>query len=563
MASQKRILALNIGASQLTLAEFKVSAGKAPMLVQYGIKPLGIDPDSDLDPSGYIIAALRDVLKEKGIRPGPVSLSISGQAVFPRFVKLPPVAKDKVYAMVREEAEQNVPFPIDEIIWDYQLIGDASSGEQAAMIVAAKTENVANLVSCVQAAGLEPTVVDVAPLSLYNCARYNYPQIDGCAMVLDIGSRSTNLLFVEDGKVFYRSIPVAGNTITQEIAKALGIGFQEAEELKRKIGFVALGGNTASDDEQADRVSKVIRNVVTRLHAEVNRSINFYRSQQDGSSPSHVLLTGGTSITAYMDTFFREKLKVEVEYLNPFVSVEVGGRVSPEKVGEDFYQLGEVVGLALRASEQAPVQINLVPPTIIAKKAFQKRIPFFAVAGVALIGAAVALLLNGMSKQSLSEEKRGTLRKELSGFEKVQDQVEAEVKARDAVAKDLNTYRALVDQRSIALLRLDALRSSLLDGMWLTSVESVRDSDGVVVALNVTGRGFSDKLTAAEEKAARNGGRKTAVELFSDRLRATEAFLDDVRIVQEKFAEGLSDKVREFKLEIPLAESFQIRKAGK
>jgi type IV pilus assembly protein PilM len=563
VASQKRILALNIGASQLTLAEFKVSAGKAPMLVQYGIKPLGIDPDSDLDPSGYIIAALRDVLKEKGIRPGPVSLSISGQAVFPRFVKLPPVAKDKVYAMVREEAEQNVPFPIDEIIWDYQLIGDASSGEQAAMIVAAKTENVANLVSCVQAAGLEPTVVDVAPLSLYNCARYNYPQIDGCAMVLDIGSRSTNLLFVEDGKVFYRSIPVAGNTITQEIAKALGIGFQEAEELKRKIGFVALGGNTASDDEQADRVSKVIRNVVTRLHAEVNRSINFYRSQQDGSSPSHVLLTGGTSITAYMDTFFREKLKVEVEYLNPFVSVEVGGRVSPEKVGEDFYQLGEVVGLALRASEQAPVQINLVPPTIIAKKAFQKRIPFFAVAGVALIGAAVALLLNGMSKQSLSEEKRGTLRKELSGFEKVQDQVEAEVKARDAVAKDLNTYRALVDQRSIALLRLDALRSSLLDGMWLTSVESVRDSDGVVVALNVTGRGFSDKLTAAEEKAARNGGRKTAVELFSDRLRATEAFLDDVRIVQEKFAEGLSDKVREFKLEIPLAESFQIRKAGK
>jgi len=79
VASQKRILALNIGASQLTLAEFKVSAGKAPMLVQYGIKPLGIDPDSDIDPSGYIIAALRDLLKEKSIRPGPVSLSISGR----------------------------------------------------------------------------------------------------------------------------------------------------------------------------------------------------------------------------------------------------------------------------------------------------------------------------------------------------------------------------------------------------------------------------------------------------------------------------------------------------
>lgn len=563
MASQKRILALNIGASQLTLAEFKVSAGKAPMLVQYGIKPLGVDPDSNVDPSGYIIAALRDVLKEKGIRPGPVSLSISGQAVFPRFVKLPPVAKDKVYAMVREEAEQNVPFPIDEIIWDYQLIGDASTGEQAAMIVAAKTENVASLVSCVQAAGLEPTVVDVAPLSLYNCTQYNYPQMEGCAMVLDIGSRSTNLLFVEEGKVFYRSIPVAGNTITQEISKALGVGFQEADEIKRKIGFVALGGNTASDDEQADRVSKVIRNVVTRLHAEVNRSINFYRSQQDGSAPSHVFLTGGTSITAYMDTFFREKLKVEVEYLNPFVSVEVGGRVSPDKVGEDFYQLGEVVGLALRAAGEAPVQINLVPPTIIAKKAFQKRIPFFVVAGVALVGAAVALLLNGMAKQSLSEEKRNTLKKELSRFDKVQEQISAEVGARDAIAKDLDAYRSLIEQRPIALLRLDALRASLVDGMWLTAVESERDADGVVVGFRVTGRGFTDKLRIVEEKTARSGTRKTAVEIFRDHLCAKDAFGDNVRIVQEKDADGLAGKVREFKLEIPIAESFQIRKAGK
>ena len=563
MASQKRILALNIGASQLTLAESKVAAGKVPMLVQYGVKPLGIDPDSDIDPSGYIIAALRDVLKEKGIRPGPVALSISGQAVFPRFVKLPPVAKDKIYAMVREEAEQNVPFPIDEIIWDYQLIGDASSGEQAAMIVAAKTENVANLVSCVQAAGLEPTVVDVAPLSLYNCARYNYPQIDGCAMVLDIGARSTNLLFVEEGKVFYRSIPVAGNTITQEIAKALGIGFQAAEELKRKIGFVALGGNTASDDEQADRVSKVIRNVVTRLHAEVNRSINFYRGQQDGTSPSHVFLTGGSSITSYMDTFFREKLKVEVEYLNPFVTVEVGGRTTPEKVGEDFYQLGEVVGLALRASDEGLVQINLVPPTIIAKKAFQKRIPFFAVAGVALVGAAVAFLLNGTSRLSLSETKRDSLKKEVSRFEKVQQAVADEVKARDAVAKDLDAYCSLIEQRPVALFRLDALRSSLLDGMWLTSLESIRDADGVVVAFRVAGRGFSDKLAAAEERASRAGSRKTAVEIFSDYLRAKEAFSDDVRILQEKDADGFADKVREFKLEIPIAESFQIRKAGK
>ena len=223
------MLALNIGASQITLAEFKIASGQAPVLLQYGTAPLGMDPDTEADPSGFIIAALRDLAKAKGIHPAPLALTISGQSVFPRFVKLPAVSKEKMREMVRYEAEQNAPFPVDEIVWDYQLVGDTTEGEQNAMIVAARTENVISMTSCVAAAGFDPEIVDVAPLSLYNTLRFNYPELDGCTMALDIGSRSTNLVFVEEGKVFYRSIPVAGNTITQEIAKTLGVSFMEAE----------------------------------------------------------------------------------------------------------------------------------------------------------------------------------------------------------------------------------------------------------------------------------------------------------------------------------------------
>ena len=126
-------------------------------------------------------------------------------------------------------------------------------------------------------------------------------------MVLDIGARSTNLVFVEGAKIFTRSIPVAGNTITNEIARSLSVSVQEAERLKKEIGFVALGGTYAVvDDELSDKVSKVVRNVVTRLHSEVTRSINFYRSQQ-GIGAHAAAAHGRRPLTRHMDTFFREK----------------------------------------------------------------------------------------------------------------------------------------------------------------------------------------------------------------------------------------------------------------
>lgn len=562
MASN-RMLALNVGASQITLAEFKVVSGQAPVLLQYGTAPLGIDPDTDADPSGYVIAALKDLAKAKGIRPAPLAMTISGQSVFPRFVKLPAVSKDKLREMVRYEAEQNAPFPVDEIVWDYQLIGESSDGEQNAMIVAARTENVVSMTSCVAAAGFEPDLVDVAPLSLYNTLRFNYPDLEGCTMALDIGSRSTNLVFVEEGKVFYRSIPVAGNTITQEIAKTLGVSFAEAEKIKREHGFVALGGNYASEDELADRVSKVIRNVVTRLHAEVNRSINFYRSQQGGSVPSRVFLTGGSSIVAHMDTFFREKLKVDVDFLNPFVFVSIGGQVNADRVAEDFYELGEVVGLAIRKSHSSFVGINLMPPNLVEKKTFRKKIPYLGIASVALITASALFWYTGTQRAAFAEEEAEVAKKAMAKFKTPRAQLEKEQKAYADLVKDIDGYRELISKRGIVARRIADLKASLVDGMWLVSVQSKTDEDGFITALEITGRGFIDRLQKLENQDFQEKGKhRTAVEMFLGNLVAKPSFSDKVSIIQERDLTGLEGKVREFKLEVGIDEACRLRKAG-
>jgi Tfp pilus assembly PilM family ATPase len=144
-------------------------------------------------------------------------------------------------------------------------------------------------------------------------------------MILNLGDRSTNLLFADRQQFFARTIPIAGHSISQQISKEFGMDFEKAEELKRRHGFVALGGAYAEpESEVAASVSKIVRNVMTRLHGEINRSVGVYRAQQKGTKPQKLLLTGGSSTMGFTDRFFQDKLGIEVEYFNPFQCVRMG-----------------------------------------------------------------------------------------------------------------------------------------------------------------------------------------------------------------------------------------------
>jgi len=551
MFRSHRIIALDIGASRIAIAEFSVMKSRNVELLKYGIGKLGIEPEGETDSSAFIVSALRDLIREHGIKPAPVLMSMSGHAVFPRFIKLPPVTRDKVLQIIRYEAEQNVPFPIEEVVWDYQLIRGVNEGELSVMLVAVKIENVKNLTDCVLAAGMEPEVVDVAPMALYNTVRYNYPDLEGCTMVLDVGARSSNLIFLEGNRIFSRSIPVAGNAITWELAKEFELSFEEAEELKLTHAFVALGGVYAGpDSDVADRVSKVVRNVITRLHAEINRSTNFYRSQQDGSLPSLVLLTGGSSVIPHIDTFFREKLKVEVKHLNPFVKVAVGDEVDTAQIEKDLHLLGEVVGLALRRALSCPVEINLMPPDLVAKKVFRRRQPFFALAAVGVVlimlcwwgySRRMQTMLNG--ELDKVEWKIGNLRTVHSCLKEVVDK-----KNRARIKTDRITD--IIALRTQWIEMLEAIHASMPEGMWIRSLTPIVE-DGMITYITITGMGFDDKL----EKLDKPDG--TAIEVFRDRLRSLKYFSEQTQITRLPPYAGAS--IREFTIQAALKKPIGVR----
>jgi type IV pilus assembly protein PilM len=543
MLGQDRILALDIGASKLVVAEFKSVKPSGLELVSYAISPLGLDPDSTADPSAYIVSSIRDILRGSGIRPGPVAVSISGQMVFPRYVRLPPVTPDKISQIVRYEAQQNVPFPMDEVVWDYQLIGQ-DTGDLSVMLVAVKGDVVKNLTDCVEAAGLDPVLVDVSPLALYNSVRYNYADLPGCTMILDMGARSTNVVFVEGTRIFSRSIPVAGIAVTKDVMKEFELSFEEAEQLKVAHAFVGFGGVYEGHEVGvADRTSKIVRNVMTRLHAEITRTINFYRSQQGGSQPSMVLLAGGCSIIPHVNTFLKDKLKIEVDFLNPFRNVAVNAGISSEKIGAEVHLLGEVVGLALRRSLSCPVEINLLPPELVARKAFHRRLPFFAMAAIGLI--LIMLVFWGFlhRMRSMAEDRLGKVRARVEQLTAPNERLNELARQSEEVRTKAGLLSDLIVTRTRWATLLSDLHGRLIDGMWLTLVQPITKTDSGVTTtrLLIQGMGFSDKVS------------HQAISDFAASLKGVGYFSDDVQIRKIKPVSG-TDYVSEFVIDVGLTE---------
>src|SRR5207244_12613541 len=139
-----------------------------------------------------------------------------------------------------------------------------------------------------------------------------------------IGARNTNLHFIEPGMSFSRNVPIGGSTVTAALAKEFNEPFAAAETRKLENGFVSLGGAYADpSDADVARMSKIIRSTMTRLHAEIMRSISHYRTQQQGKAPARIYLCGGSSGMPYMREFFQEKLQVTIEFFNLLIHVDI------------------------------------------------------------------------------------------------------------------------------------------------------------------------------------------------------------------------------------------------
>ena len=529
----KKFQTLNIGASYIELAEYEAGAKGALTLTRYGTAKL--DAPLDFETADTILSpALLGIVRDTGIKPGKVAMSVLGQMVFPKFAAIPMAGgEEKFEQMVRYEIEQGIPFPIDEMVCDRQVLGDTENGDKAVMIVAAKIAQVEALTNAVQAAGFQPEIVDAAPTALTNAVRYNHPEeADSCVITLWLGSKATTLIITEGDKIYTRLIQVGSHTIAKDVATALGCSPEEAQRYVDEKGYVSMGGVTEDEDEVSDRISKVCRAVMTRLHAEVSRSVNFYRSQQGGGMPVKVYITGALALLPQVDQFFMDSLQIPVEFFNPFERIGVGPKVDAQALDTDGALLAATAGLAVHAAGEARFAVNLLPPALVQARAEKAKIPFIVAGGVTLILALVLLMLGIGYQTKVIEAQCEAVQSKVNSLVSFDKKVDVEQKKLEAMQADAAAVRKLLTDRFSAVARVNAVRSSLAPGMWIERW----DKDRVSI------RYWKDRIKVAPGK--------TAGELVVDKLKGKPSVVPESVKISDMSVIGKEGQVEQFTVEL-------------
>jgi type IV pilus assembly protein PilM len=492
MLNAKSFLAVDFGAGSLKLATFEINEAGVLCLKDFKQKSLGPEGAAEATRETVLLKVLRETLAETGAAARNINVCAPGFQVFSKFVKLPPVDAGKVTQIIQYEAQQNVPFPLAEVVWDYQILGSSSTGELEVLLVAIKSEIVEGLFRIAEEAKLRLQLCDVSPAALCNAFRYNYGDLEDCTMLLDIGAKTSNLLFFEKGKVFSRSISLGANSITQDFANEAKLKFEVAEQIKVAEGFVSLGGayEEPENPNQA-AISKIARQFMTKLHIQVNQTIQFYRGQMGGAAPQRLFLAGGASIMPYTAQFFAEKLNAPVEYFNPFRNVQIDPSVNLEELARVAHSLGEVVGLGLRNLANCPVEMNLMPESTLRWRTFNEKKPYFTATVFSLVAVAFAV---GYLFESLAKSKEGELdrlkpevqqmQEKFDRFNKIYTEVSATRQEADQVAAWMNDRyywgNVLADLRHVLIRaengvqkKLSAERQGVQAGIWIEDLSSM------------------------------------------------------------------------------------------
>lgn len=374
--SEKREVIINCGISHVSASVFTSEGGKLK-LKQVALQTLHYDYSNDQIWLDSLIAGLELLCKKEKLK-GDARFIFPGSLLLNKTIRVPHVDEEKQKKIVAFELSQKMPFPLAELIWDYQVIDD-DGVEQEILAFAVKPEIAETFCEKVVEIGLNPLQITPAPILDYNALISSGVGLEQQeTLVVNIGAKSTNLLFINPTGFLIRSIAIGGNTLTQNISDNIGTVFEKAEEIKKSYfsGEVAF----SPEDPSVQVLENCSQQFLTRASQEITRSIVTYKRLKKGKSPNRMFLSGRGALLNNLPEYISQSQSLDIDYFDPLKSLVIDETVEHEMRALLPFMIGEPVGLAtalFNTGQKFALKrpLNLLPANKLTNLSFKKKIP--------------------------------------------------------------------------------------------------------------------------------------------------------------------------------------------
>ncbi|MBL8744953.1 MAG: type IV pilus assembly protein PilM [Phycisphaerae bacterium] len=348
----------------------------------------------DLNRDDAIAVALGSFMSQyrDALRGATIAVSVPGHSAFARFAKLPPVEKKGIANLVRFEAVQQIPFPIDDVEWDYQTFASDDSPDIEVGIFAVTKAKIAEMLALYGEQGLVPNIITLSPVAVYNAVAYDiaFTAKTPGTVILDIGTTATDLIIAEGGRVWIRTFPLGGHNFTEALAATFKLTYGKAEKLKKE----------AETSKYKRHIFQALKPVLQELVQDVQRSIGYYRDTHPDASITRVVGVGSTFKLIGLRKLLSQQLKMDVFRYERAKRLSIDGAAAAD-FEASAPNMATAYGLALQGLGLQTIDANLMPTAVVRQAMWKRKMPWFvAAAGLGIAGGALSFarpLLDSMA----------------------------------------------------------------------------------------------------------------------------------------------------------------------
>ena len=381
MASSQSAWGIDVGTTAIKAIKLRRENDKVFLEAMEVIEHGHFLSEPDVDRREVVRESLARFLERYSLHGEQVFIGAPGATSFSRFVKLPPVEPRKIPEIVRFEAIQQIPFPLDQVNWDYHSFRNSDSPDVEIGIFAIKTDLVGAILADFQSLGITVHGLQLAPLAVYNAVVHEGKGLDKGTIFLDIGADHTDMIVVDQGRLWLRNINLGGNSFTESLAKSFRFAFKKAESLKK----------TAATSKYARQIFQAMRPTFADVVAEIQRSIGYYNSSHRESRVEQIIGMGNPFRLSNLQKYLQQYLGMEVARLDGFTKIEIDDAKMAAGLSDQALGMTAAYGLALQGVGLATINTNLLPVEIARQMIWRKKYPWFAAtAALFVLGAAAS-----------------------------------------------------------------------------------------------------------------------------------------------------------------------------